>query len=1478
MKKKILALILSGCIILQNSALPVLASEPVDIINEDTGVSEVADVESEDTILSDTSDIEDDDTIAPENPDAESGEPDVEETQPQEGEDSESSEETDLDSSEMVESEDDSEIDVEIDSEVDASLERDEAADANMTEASESSSDSTECEFTEGLLEAVSIGIDLNENDEQNIQNMQYEYVESQTEADDEQVVTAQNIGVTESGRYFGYVIDDLKKHIGTLQRYISTAGTVTVSYKLGTTHMVTIGDGVFAGMDDKDTSARNLLPVESTSGKTHLSNGETKILELLNEQRIKRGIAPLMMNTTLRVAAQRKTLDMYNKNYYDHYDFDGRSTYDWLQTCGYPDGAWGENIALSYKSAENIFYQWFTSADHYYNMMNSNYNSVGIGVYKNKDGMIIGTMILSGVKFQNITNVTVEFGYESIGAGAFENCTNLRKITIPSSVLEIADNAFSGCSPLLVIRGKKGSYAESYAKDHEIDFKAINEKSPITKFGFDENEITLEVDDWDYIGFNMSPSEYDYILKFEMEPATSKVLDIQEDGTIHALSKGTVTIKASIADMEDSCQVTVADPAIINIDSIRFYDDELVLYVGDSIKPAYSVEPVNNTDTIKLASSNSSVIKVDNSTSTITALRAGSAVLTVTGVNEKNIESAKASINVRVLTVDNSLRVPTGLKAVTNITPTLNDIVLPTGYTWKEPRTKLKADDDEPIQYFAAQYKNDKTNILQDCFIPISVSTVSGITVDMPGKSTSLSQKLSLLETYEIVPSIKFTGAEVGSSYVEVDYSISKHGIVDVKKVNNLGNTPLLVTPQSVGKCNVTVEVNLKDEVGSYGPLNKPYGKYTKKYTFQVEDAAHASDFLISLEQLEEDDEQVSLLSNGTVQATENVNKFRIRVTALDVDGESQNTAIKFKADKSGIVSVKAVKGQNNLAQITVKKTGTAYVTVTAQDSGKRTADIAIDVKQIAPQLNAKTVTLNKLKPTVAALLDIKTAADNPIRETVLYEDKKGNNVSNLFDVKSQVQMGTTSVFYYVSFKDGNTANVKKASYKLYLKTVTNAGEFTYPITVKLKNKYPSPKYKQTSTINLFYKDASAELKIDKGTENLTDIQQINVAKGGPHFETSFYKAQDGNWSAEIYPVGVNKDNYKKIVKYIELRFFYNEYGKDYSIYKKINVNSCYNPIVLTLASKSPVIYSKTAADQSVIKIKEKVSGNILTVGGTDDVEVWIDDSISDRVRLTSNKGEEDIYIKLLDENKKSMNADVFVAHANWWEAVPCPVKITVNNQSPQLALEETNFILNSSVVGTEVWDIRASVSGNDDMEIMRLRQSDIVGTTAAARKLLNENKIGIYPQKIISERSLRISLNYSHVKNGTYKYKVYAWCMDEENQMIRMKPVTLTIKVTDKRPSATIKAKGKIDISNPGESGIIYTPQLTNMKGDISTAILNGEYASQFIITDCGDGTYDVKLRAGSLLGKGSYKIYFTFVLENGIKVDSKTVTIKL
>ena len=68
----------------------------------------------------------------------------------------------------------------------------------------------------------------------------------------------------------------------------------------------------------------------------------------------------------------------------------------------------------------------------------------------------------------------------------AFAECTNLKKIIIPETTTVIEENAFKNC-PLLTIYTPKGSYAEKFAKSHQIPVQYIDD-------GINDAKLTLQV------------------------------------------------------------------------------------------------------------------------------------------------------------------------------------------------------------------------------------------------------------------------------------------------------------------------------------------------------------------------------------------------------------------------------------------------------------------------------------------------------------------------------------------------------------------------------------------------------------------------------------------------------------------------------------------------------------------------------------------------------------------------------------------------------------------------------------------------------------------------------------------------------------------------------------------------------------------------------------------------------------------------
>lgn len=115
---------------------------------------------------------------------------------------------------------------------------------------------------------------------------------------------------------------------------------------------------------------------------------------------------------------------------------------------------------------------------------------------------------------FRNCTSLTkfiIPDSVAQIWEEAFKDCVSLTAVYIPASVNRIADNAFENC-PLLTIYGKANSYAETFAKKHDIPFHAgaigdivsgtktidgfeisyDNDRAIITKYVGNATEVTI--------------------------------------------------------------------------------------------------------------------------------------------------------------------------------------------------------------------------------------------------------------------------------------------------------------------------------------------------------------------------------------------------------------------------------------------------------------------------------------------------------------------------------------------------------------------------------------------------------------------------------------------------------------------------------------------------------------------------------------------------------------------------------------------------------------------------------------------------------------------------------------------------------------------------------------------------------------------------------------------------------------------------
>ena len=87
------------------------------------------------------------------------------------------------------------------------------------------------------------------------------------------------------------------------------------------------------------------------------------------------------------------------------------------------------------------------------------------------------------------LTEITIPDSVTNIRADAFHFCTALTAITIPASVTNIEKDAFLGCGGL-TIKGCAGSYAETYANEHNIPFESLSDS--VLKYEIQDGRVTI--------------------------------------------------------------------------------------------------------------------------------------------------------------------------------------------------------------------------------------------------------------------------------------------------------------------------------------------------------------------------------------------------------------------------------------------------------------------------------------------------------------------------------------------------------------------------------------------------------------------------------------------------------------------------------------------------------------------------------------------------------------------------------------------------------------------------------------------------------------------------------------------------------------------------------------------------------------------------------------------------------------------------
>jgi uncharacterized protein YkwD len=171
-----------------------------------------------------------------------------------------------------------------------------------------------------------------------------------------------------------------------------------------GTSPLNTKLDSGFFGsrsrVSSSGSSAQTTLAQPVTPSSTVVSQGfgdfEQQVIDLTNQERTQRGLAPLSMNLKLNVSAEKHSQEMATKNYFSHQGSNGSQPWDRMRVEGYNYSRAAENIAFGQTTPQQVVNDWMNSTGHRQNILNANLKDIGVGYYNGYWTQNFGTLMAS--------------------------------------------------------------------------------------------------------------------------------------------------------------------------------------------------------------------------------------------------------------------------------------------------------------------------------------------------------------------------------------------------------------------------------------------------------------------------------------------------------------------------------------------------------------------------------------------------------------------------------------------------------------------------------------------------------------------------------------------------------------------------------------------------------------------------------------------------------------------------------------------------------------------------------------------------------------------------------------------------------------------------------------------------------------------------------------------------------------------------
>lgn len=796
--------------------------------------------------------------------------------------------------------------------------------------------------------------------------------------------------------------------------------------------------------------------------------------------------------------------------------------------------------------------------------------------------------------------------------------------------------------------------------------------------------------------------------------------------------------------------------------------------------------------------------------------------------------------------------------------------------WTWDNPDTILTADKNSPKQYFKATFTPDDSKVLPfSASFGINISQVTGIKVtgSTPNK-IGIGGKVSYNTTLTVVGApidqddyvktkVMATDGALADSFdggngeIKVDddlYSAISHS-ADAFKVQSFFISP--ISGEEFGS-------NVLNYSILSGVINVT-GLSVLEPTDCGDDAYAEDETRIEKQGSEGGEYKGYNSSEGLVEVdyeTVSSGKNRLYLKAgynWGFDDETGSdtymnlgSKFTFKSDNTGVAAV-AVNG--DFTCINLGKAGIAHITITSKDAAKSAYTLTIIVKDYSPVLLQNKYTVKEYLEKEE--VDVQVAGQNGSVITAASLDEES---AEKFEIVCSEEKVT------LNMKEELKGTLPKTTVKANLSVTTQfeGDNFntTFPITVIIDPSKPKATIKNTSKANVFYEDCSADFSV-KTTGGIISNIGLNASDNFEDFGfTGIYDNGVYTFTAD----GLTKDNV--------------------STYIAKKSPKCAGELTISFDGYIPAANQTIAVMVPVVKTKPslKVDSAILITGSTELVLPVIDSKakkqfvipdgtiISNKVGATSTATtlspfEGKIKLgSLIGAEKITCSLNI----PGTTEAVDLPITVKVAS-TPEILLEKKTITLNTNYPiiksGYAMTGISLSVKGGASVP-----ETVSISAPGKSAPLINSGYVlfnyndetGMLSVGLNGEKPEDIKAgSYSFTLNGT---------VDAGGNPVNFKQTSLTVKISEKQPTAKLKATGKIDPINRDGSFISYLPTMTECEGKMTSASLSGENADMFEIKNSdsleSDGVIKVGLKNSAIVKKGvKYLIDISIMLDNGV-----------